>query len=260
VGCVAGALIGTLAVGAGVPLWSELSVIGLVGLVALGFLSGPLIDDSVRSSRAGIDAPLAMRARLSTVVLVLAGVALISMLCEGAVADWSANYLRNELHASARWSGLGFVWFTLAMAGVRFAGSALLTRHAARSVLPLLAVVSAAGMAVGFSTACPVVALAGFAALGVGVGLVVPTVFSMAGDCDGSAAGAASAGAAVATVSALGWLGFVVGPPVIGYLADVIGLTSALWILPASMLVIAVVVRRHPVFREGHRARQATEA
>jgi acetylornithine/succinyldiaminopimelate/putrescine aminotransferase len=66
--------------------------------------------------------------------------------------------------------------------------------------------------------------------------------------------------AAVATMSGPGWLGFVVGPPLIGYFGDAMGLTSALWVLPAFMVTIAVVVRRHPVFRECHRSQQAREA
>ena len=65
--------------------------------------------------------------------------------------------------------------------------------------------------------------------------------------------------AAVATMSGLGWLGFVVGPPLIAYFADVVGLTSAPWTLPAFMVAIAVVVR-HPVFGECHWSRQTTEA
>ena len=66
--------------------------------------------------------------------------------------------------------------------------------------------------------------------------------------------------AAVATMSGLGWLGFVVRPPLIGYFADAIGLTSALWILPAFMGAIAVVVRRDPVFRECQVSQRTTEA
>jgi adenosylmethionine-8-amino-7-oxononanoate aminotransferase len=66
--------------------------------------------------------------------------------------------------------------------------------------------------------------------------------------------------AAATTMSGLGWPGFVVGPPLIGYFADAIGLTSALLILPALMVAVAVVIRRHPVFPECHLSRQISEA
>jgi MFS family permease len=89
-----------------------------------------------------------------------------------------------------------------------------------------------------------------------GVALVVPSVFTAAGAATDRAK-SANAGAAIATVGALGWLGFVCGPPVVGHLAELVGLTPTLWLLPAMTLAIAVIVRRHTAFRRRLPERQA---
>jgi hypothetical protein len=93
-------------------------------------------------------------------------------------------------------------------------------------------------MSAALCTGSPVAAAAGFAALGAGVALVVPTALRAAGG-----------GRAIGTVAALGWTGFVSGPPLIGRIAGWAGLTAALWLLPALCTMIAVATLRCRVFR-----------
>ncbi len=90
----------------------------------------------------------------------------------------------------------------------------------------------------------PVAALVGFGALGVGLALVIPTAFSAAGRLT-----AVGAGSAVAAVSALGWIGYVGGPPIIGILSARITLPVTLALLPILTATIAIVTRRTPALR-----------
>ena len=100
--------------------------------------------------------------------------------------------------------------------------------------LPLLAIVGTVGLGVGLIINRPVSVLVGFMCLGAGLALVVPMVFSACGHIPN-----VHPGTAIATVSACGWTGFVVGPPLIGAIASLTSLRTALFLLP---LLTAVVV------------------
>jgi MFS family permease len=96
-------------------------------------------------------------------------------------------------------------------------------------------------MTVTLATANPVVSVVGFAELGAGAALLVPTSFS-------AAYSAGSAGSAIAVVAATGWVGCLLGPPLIGYLSDSFGLSSALVTIPVMLSIAGVVIRRSTAF------------
>ena len=237
VGGFAGGLIGSGAVGLGIGLTVQLAVLGVLAVVAVEVLSRNLIRDSGGSGTRS--APASRRGRWSAVIVLLGAVAFASMLCEGAAADWSAAYLRNELGASAATAGLGYASFALAMVAMRLSGTGLQRRFRPTALLPVLAVIFACGMGAALILRQPVVALLGFACMGLGLGLVVPSAFSAAG----RVAADANPGPSIAAVAALGWCGFVSGPPLIGHLADIVGLGAALWVLPFLAVVLALVAR-----------------
>ncbi|OBG52043.1 MULTISPECIES: MFS transporter [unclassified Mycobacterium] len=231
-GALLGALIGAACVGAGVGLTPQLAAVGLVALIVVGALARGLIPDPAAAAsreRSG-------RGWLTPTVAILAAVAFVSFLCEGAATDWSANYLRNVVGAGPGVAALSYAAYTLTMVLTRLGAIRLHSRLSARRLLPALALFGAAGLGVALAAANPVVAVAGFAALGVGVALLVPTAFS-------AAYGAGGAGSAIAIVAATGWLGYLLGPPLIGHLADRVGLAAALVTIPALMSVVAVAIR-----------------
>ena len=114
-----------------------------------------------------------------------------------------------------------------------------MSRFPIRQLLPVLAVVATAGFAGGLLGGTSVTVIGGFACLGLGLALVIPTVTSAAGILVGL-----NPGTAIAMVSACGWAGFVFGPPIIGELASASSLTAALGILPALTACIAVATFR----------------
>jgi MFS family permease len=173
--------------------------------------------------------------RVSRTVILLGAIALASMLCEGASADWAAVYLRGSLYAGAAIAGLGYTAFSLAMVATRLFGNRLLGRFRAARLLPVLAAVATVGFTAGLLGGRVVTAIVGFGCLGAGLALVIPSVFSAAGRLPGL-----DPGAAIATVSAFGWAGFVCGPPVIGEIASATSLPVALGLIPALTAVIAV--------------------
>lgn len=174
-------------------------------------------------------------------MVMLGAIAFASMLCEGATADWSSVYLSGPLRATGVVPGLGYTGFCLAMVSTRLSGSRLLTRYRPERLLPLLAAVATLGFGAALAIGRPVVALAGFVCLGIGLASIVPAVFSAAGRTRGL-----HPGTAVATVSAFGWAGFVCGPPLIGRIASWTTLPIALGVLPllTTFLVIGTSVSR----------------
>jgi MFS family permease len=244
IGSFAGAGIGALAVGAHITLTSQLLVLGTLALLAAGLLTTRMLPDAAAprdAERRDDDPrePAPTASRWSGGMVVLGAIAFASMLCEGATADWASVYLAGPLHAAGVMAGLGYATFALAMVSIRLSGNRLLTSYRPDRLLPLLAAVATVGFAVGLLIGQPVAALVGFACLGIGLASVVPAVFSAAGRIPGL-----HPGTAVATVSACGWAGFVCGPPLIGRLASLSSLSTALFLLPAltAFIVIATLI------------------
>ncbi len=241
IGALVGAGIGTAGVGLGLSLDGQLLGVGVVALLLAGWLSLRLLADPPEDRHTAGSQPITT-VLANPIVLTLAIIALACMVCEGAAADWSAVYLRESLGASATVGGLGYVAFSLTMLTVRLAGDVLLGRIAARTLLPLFAAIATVGFAAALLVGNVVVALIGFAALGIGLALIVPTVFSAAGRLPG-----VNAGTAVAAVSALGWAGFMFGPVAIGQLSKVISLPVALALIPLLVAAVTILTRRTTV-------------
>jgi len=234
IGALAGAGLGVIGVAVGLSLSLQLLVLGALVLVVVGSLTPRMLPETTPSTRTrSVGRPSVLR--LSRPVLVLGAIAFASMLCEGASADWAAVYLRGPLHSSATTAGFGYAAFMLTMVAIRLSGNRLLARFRARVVLPVLAGIATTGFVAGLIGDRDGSAIAGFACLGIGLGLIVPTVFSAAGRLPGL-----NPGTAIATVSACGWLGFVCGPPLIGGLASATSLPVALGLLP--VLTTGIVV------------------
>jgi hypothetical protein len=238
IGAFAGAGIGALAVGASVGLTPQLLVLGAVVLASTFVLTRSLLRDEAGAPDTGAvehSEPQPVGRRWSGAILLLGAIAFASMLCEGAAADWASVYLAGPLHSGGAIRGVAYVTFSFAMVIVRLGGNSLLSRKPANRLLPALAALATAGFGAALAIGQPAAAFAGFFFLGIGLALVVPTVFSAAGRLPGL-----HPGTAVATVSAFGWAGFVTGPPLIGRLAGVTSLPSALALLPVLTFLITV--------------------
>ena len=153
---------------------------------------------------------------------------------EGAAADWSAVYVDRSLAASAAIAGLAYAAFSVTMVAGRLAGDRLTERFGPAPLVRYGALVAAAGMTIALLVDTPPAALAGFAALGAGLSIVIPQVFR-------AAAATGDSGPALATVSTIGYTGFLAGPPLIGALAELTSLPAALALLPLLALAMALL-------------------
>ena len=136
-------------------------------------------------------------------------------MAEGAIGDWSTVYLRDDLAADASFAALGFAAFSLAMAAGRFLGDRMVRRWSGPGVLAAGSGIAALTLAAGLWLNNPITALVGFAAAGLGLANAVPILFTIAGKIPG-----VLPELAIAAVSTAGYCGFLLGPPVIGAIAD----------------------------------------
>jgi len=236
-GALVGAVTGASAVALGLSLNRQLLILAIPCLLVVGWLSTRMIPDRQVGDHpepsGGGHEP--RQGVVQRDLVVLGGIAFADMLCEGAVADWAAVYLRNSLHTVPLVAGMGFAIYALAMLAVRLCGNRLFTRFAPHRLLPLLALVATLGFGGGLVIASPASVLVGFALLGAGLGSVVPMTLRAAGAVDNG-----NTGRAVASVAGCGWAGYVVGPVVIGAIASSTTLHTALFVIPVLTGIVAV--------------------
>jgi predicted MFS family arabinose efflux permease len=170
----------------------------------------------------------------SPTLLALGIVALCVMIGEGAMADWSAVYLHINIGTSESVAATGYAAFSIAMAGGRFLGDTLTARYQPVKLVRAGGTLAATGLLLTLVFGHAAISLAGFALVGAGFSTIVPIVFTAAGNTRGVAPGVA-----LASVSSLGYLGFLLGPPVIGFGAEMFGLRVALGLIIATSLIAA---------------------
>lgn len=161
-------------------------------------------------------------------------VAFCGLLCEGAVSDWSAVLLRDARDVSPGLVGLGYTAFALSMAAMRFCGDVVVGRLGPRSTVRLAGCAAVAGSAIIVFAQAAWLAMVGFAVLGIGLAVVFPTVISVVSRREAQPA------VAVSALSTVGYVGFLAGPPLIGYLADATTLPHALLVLVGCSVAIVL--------------------
>lgn len=172
-------------------------------------------------------------------VWLLGLLALMCMVPEGAIMDWSALFLRDELALPTAWSGLGFALFAGTMAVMRFAGDAVRNRFGAAKTLRFSALIAAAALLSASVAPTSGLALLAFAVAGLGIANTVPILFSAAGNLRGM-----SPGAGLATVTMIGYAGILVAPSSIGFIAEYAGFRGAWAGLALCLVGVALLADR----------------
>jgi MFS family permease len=186
-------------------------------------------------------------------VLFLGVPAFCCLVGEGATADWSSVYLRDDLGSSAGIAAAAYAAFSIMMTAGRLAGDRLAARFGPVRLVRGCGLLAAVGLGASLLVHHPVAGVLGFACFGAGLSCIVPQVFSAAGHRD-----PARAGRALARVAALGYLGFLAGPVLIGAAAELLGLPAALGIpavLAFFVAVAAAALRRGGRTQAGDRRR-----
>jgi MFS family permease len=171
-------------------------------------------------------------------VFPLALMAFIFFLTEGAIFDWSGVFLRTQLAVNLSAAGIGYAAFSLLMASVRFCGDFWVGRFGRLPVFVAGTLVGAAGMMLACLGKQYLVSVAGFGLVGAGLANCVPLIFSAA-----ARQSEAGFGRGIAAVASAGYFGLFAGPPIIGSIAQLIGLQKALLLVAIALVLILLLAK-----------------
>jgi len=171
----------------------------------------------------------------SGAVMKLAMLAFLCMLVEGAVADWSAVYLRSTLNREASIAAIGYSAFAFSMAACRIIGDVSVRRFGSSKVVAMGGLIAVAGLALVLGVPTVLTACVGFAMVGIGLANIVPVIFSAAGRSTATPA------IGVSMAATAGYAGFLIGPPLIGLGAGLLGLRAALCVLVIATLIVGLM-------------------
>jgi MFS family permease len=229
---LAGGLAGTAAAAADLAVAPHFALAGAAGLLAGVTATRWLVDEPRRPRQR-------LLARPTGPLLLLGVVAFCAFLLDGAANNWTAAHLHGERGASPALAAAGFSAFTAALAVGRLAGDRLVARFGRLRVVQASGLVAAAGAALAVAAPTAIPSLLGWATLGAGLAAIAPAILG--------AVPAATRGplpVAIAAVTTLGYLGSFTGPPLVGAVAELTGLTRALGLLVVAALVPVLLARR----------------
>lgn len=230
-GGLLGAALGSLLIGRLSMTAHALTVVTITvatAVYAMRFMIPDLPEDDHAAHPAS--APVTL---FSVPVLLLGAMCFLGMLAEAANYDWTALYFRDVLGQAGGAAGIGYAAFVATMTLGRWFGDVGRARLGDETIVRAGALTAAAGLALALLWREPAPATLGFALSGLGLSNVVPVMYGTAGH--------ALAGRGIALVAAIGYGGFLLGPPVIGFVARQVGLPAALGIALAGAALIVLL-------------------
>jgi len=215
------------AMSVGYSMEMHLGMIAIAAAVVALFFSFSLIKDDAGEH------PQKVFALPNRGLLLMGFICFCVAMSEGAMADWSSLYYRQVVHELGKVSTVGYTAFALCMALGRFFGDRLLQAFGYSTVLKLNGILVFIGMGLALAINSPGAVIIGFALVGLGVSSVIPIVYMRSAKSKSMAPSAA-----IAAVSSIGFMGFLFGPPIIGFIAQETGLRMALSIVAFLGLMI----------------------
>ena len=176
------------------------------------------------------------KARWWRQVLLIGGLIFICYLTEGAIADWSAIYIKAEHGVDPLVAVFAYMIFNACMTIGRFSGDAVIQKFGQIPTLVGGGSLGVAGLLLGLLSPILPIALIGFGVVGLGVSVLVPILISMAGNIKGG-----DRNEAIARASTCGSIGLMTGPALIGFIAEGYSLLAAL-LVPVTLLLILTIV------------------
>ena len=168
----------------------------------------------------------------------------LGMATEGTMFDWSGVYFHEIVQAPEKWTTLGYAAFMITMASGRFVGDYFIERFGKRRILQISGVLMGSGLLISVFFPSLVICTMAFMLVGLGVACTVPTVYSVAGQHK-----TINSGVALAMVSSISFLGFLIGPPLIGYIAELFDLRYSYALFAIFGYILSVMVTRIKLFK-----------
>jgi fucose permease len=227
-GGLGGALAGSLAAAGDVGLEGHYICVAAIGAALAVLARRRLIEERDAGARR-------LWARPTRRLAALGALAFCVLLAEGAVNDWVALYFKEHLGTTSSIAAIALATFSLAEATGRLLGDRATLVFGASRLARRAALIAAAGFALVLAVKVPILAAVGLLATGLGIAVLFPLTLRAA------AAQPGGSGPAIAAVSSFGYVGFVVGPPLIGGIAEIVSLRAALLIVLVTCVAAAAL-------------------
>jgi MFS family permease len=229
IGMALGAWCATVVTELQFSLLQHFSLVATASLVAVTWVGRNLIYDKPQArSETG---PML---RIPNAALISIGIiAFCCMIGEGAMSDWTVNYMENITHASKTLAPVGLSAFATAMTLGRIFGDRVRIKLGDARLIIYGGVVAATGLVCSLTLLDPYIAISGFFLVGLGLSTIVPIAYSIAGNAQGL-----PSGVGIAMVTTIGYSGFLFGPPIIGFVAYFYNLRIGL----AAVLILFIVM------------------
>jgi MFS family permease len=233
IGMAMGAWCGTLFTDLHFTLLNHFLSIMALSVVAIIWVSRNLIFDKPEKPQAS-NGPLL---RIPNAALLSVGlIAFCCMVGEGAMSDWTVNYMENVAHANKTFAPIGLSAFATAMTLGRLLGDRVRARFGDSKLIIGGGIIACAGLLFALLIATPFASLAGFFLVGIGLSTIVPIAYSIAGHSKDL-----PPGVGIAMVTTVGYSGFLLGPPAIGFISYLYDLRVGLAIVLILLIVMTVL-------------------
>lgn len=244
-GGLAGAILSASLVAAGIDWTAVLPITGGMAIATLLATWKPLgIGESTQGST-GLAWP-------GGIALPLGAAALLCMMCEGAMTDWSSVYLSSIMVSGPALAALGYASFSATMLFGRLVGDWIVRALSREKVVRLGGALASGGLLIAAIAPNPWWAIAGFAFVGIGLSNVVPAIFSASGNLGIPPA------TGIAMTATAGYAGYLLGPPCIGAVATVAGLRTSMVLLAAGAAIVTILagaLRPRPIVKHADAAK-----
>jgi len=237
IGMMLGAWCGSLFIDLGYTLGYHLIIISIASLLAVWWANRNLVQDRP-DGEAHPEGPLF---RLPNLALVSIGViTFCGMLAEGAMSDWSVNYMQNITHASKTLAPIGLSAFATAMTLGRLFGDRARASLGDKKMIIFGGLIAFLGLCLAVIVPRPLSTIAGFFLVGLGLSSIVPIAYSIAGNTKDL-----PSGVGLSMVTTVGYSGFLFGPPIIGFISDVFTLRVALGVVAILLALMTFLGIRY---------------
>jgi fucose permease len=235
VGGMVGAAAGGAALSHGMRPEVHLALSAVVG-AAIVLAARPALFSRAHPRRRDADADAAAAAprRKRRALLGLGMIALIALIAEGAMYDWATVYMRDVVHASHGVASAAYALFSTGMAAGRFGGDRVRQRFGSAQVVLYSGSLACIGIIAGLLLPYPATALAGFTLMGLGLANMMPVMFIAAANAPG-----VPAAEGIARVAGLAYIGMLIGPVLIGAVAQATTLPAGLSVVALCAAVVA---------------------
>ncbi len=233
-----GGLISMAFIGAGVSTSVQFITVMLLVLLSVNLFRGQLVLSDVKAEPAAVPSKtgrFAFIKKIDPFVVFLGFMAFCGMVCEGCMYDWSGVYFKDVVRVNDGLVQLGYVVCLCTMTVGRFISDYFVMRYGRRYVVMASGALIFTGMALAVLFPFIIPATIGFFLIGFGISSTVPICYSLAGRSTRM-----NSALAVTTVASVGYLGFLLGPPVIGHLAHAISLHYTFAVIAVVGLVLAL--------------------